>query len=434
MRRITSKCTVLVFVTGLFITSLFAQDANAQMHWVSAWSTAVHTPVSYPGTPGPLTLNNQTIREIIRPTIGGNRLRIRFSNEFGTVPLKIGSAHIALIGNNGSILPGSDRPLTFDGRNAAQIPAGAPLLSDPINLKVPAFANVAISIYVPQTATATTYHLLGQRPTYISGPGNFTDAESIPGASKVNSWYWLSDLEFWAPKQTTAIVALGDSITDGFGVKPGEYQDWPDQLADRLAQAKGSLTLAIDNEGIGGNRILYDGAGINALARFDRDVLAKPGVKEMILLEGINDIGWPNMKLPHMKNGSARKNPFADQVVTASQLIMGMKQIIERAHAHGIKIFGATMTPYEGASYFTTDGEAVREAVNHWIRTSGAFDGVIDFDAAVRDPNHPEQYRDDYQSGDHLHPDAAGYKAMADAINIAELKAALNSTSAYGER
>ena len=418
---------------GLLVIALilrapgFAQSSKASGHWVAVWSTAVQAPQVFPGMPPPLTLNNQTIREIIRPTLGGEHLRVRFSNELGNTPLTLGGAHISLVKQNGSIISGSDRTLTFDGKPTVQIPAGAPMLSDPVDLKISAFADVAISIYVPKETTPSTFHLLGQRSTYISGPGNFVGAESFPTPRMIRSWYWLSDLEFWVPKQTTSIVTLGDSITDGFGAKPGEYADWPDQLADRLAQMKRAPTFAVDNEGIGGNRILYDGAGVSALARFNRDVLARPGVTEVILLEGINDIGWPNMKPRHMENGLVRKNPFASQVVTADELILGMKQIIKRAHAGGIKIFGATMTPYEGASYFTAKGEKVREAVNHWIRTSGAFDGVFDFDAAVRDPSHPEQYREDYQSGDHLHPNAAGYKAMAAAISISELSAALGT-------
>lgn len=428
MRKKVLKSAAFTFFATIFTIGLAAQSANTPGRWVSAWSTAVQAPVVFPGMPPPPTLDNQTIREIVRPTVDGERLRVRFSNELGTTPLVLGSAHIALVNDDGKIVPGSDRPLTFDGKTGVQIPAGAPMLSDSVQMKIPAFTNVAISIYVPKETTPSTFHLLGQRPTCISGPGNFTSAEDISNARTTNSWYFLSDLEFWVPEQTAAIVTLGDSITDGFGGKQGDYQDWPDQLADLLAQGKGSPTLAVDNEGIGGNRILYDGAGVSALARFNRDVLARPGVTEMILLEGINDIGWPNMKPRPMKNGTMRTNPFAGQVVTANDLILGMKQIIDRAHAHGIKVFGATMTPYEGADYFTPEGENVREAVNQWIRTGGAFDGVFDFDAAVRDPNHPRQFRDDYQSGDHLHPNASGYKAMAAAIDIGKLRAALDKT------
>ncbi len=385
----------------------------------------MHTPMAFPGAPAPLTLNNQTLREFIRPTITGQCLRVRFSNEFGSTPLYIGGAQIALTAQDGSILPGTDRPVTFNGKATVEIPAGAPMLSDPVDLEIPAFSNVAVSIYLPKQVTASTFHQLGQQPTHISGPGNFIKARSIPNATHIPSWYWLADLEVRAPEQTMAVITLGDSITDGFGGKPGEYQDWPDQLADRLAQAKGPTTFAIDNEGIGGNRILHDGAGVSALARFDRDVLGKPGVTAVILLEGINDIGWPNMKPPSMKQEPMRKGPFADQVVTASDVILGMKQIVERAHEHGLKVFGATMTPYEGANYFTPEGETVRESVNQWIRTSGVFDGVIDFDAAVRNPDHPNQWREQLQSGDHLHPNSAGYKAMASAIDLDNLLAVL---------
>jgi len=424
MRSTSLKFAAVVCATGIFAIPATAQSPCQAGHWVTAWSTAVHTPVAFPGAPPPLTLNNQTVREVIRPTISGNCVRIRLSNEFGATPLLIGDAHVSLTNADGGLVPGSDRPLTFDGKGAVVISAGAPMLTDPVDLNIPAFANVAISLYIPKQIAASTFHQLGQQPTLVSGPGDFTGVPHLANATETHAWYFLSDLEVRASAQTSAIVTLGDSITDGFGGKPGEYQDWPDLLADRLAQSSGSSPIAIDNEGIGGNRILYDGAGVSALARFDRDVLGKPGVTAIILLEGINDIGWPNMKPPGVTHDTMRKNPFADQVVTPDALILGMKQIIERAHAHGLKIFGATITPYEKAGYFTTEGEAVREAVNEWIRTGQAFDGVIDFDAAVRDPQHPNRFRDDLQAGDYLHPNAAGYKAMAAAINLDRLRAA----------
>jgi lysophospholipase L1-like esterase len=360
---------------------------------------------------------------VVRPTIGGGRIRIRLSNAFGTSAVTIGAAHVALVKDGGRFLSGSDHSLTFGGEASVDIPPGAPALSDPVDLEVAPRAEIAVTIYLPDKTPASTTHFWGQHDTYISGPGDFTGREEIPNPATTKSWYWLADVEVWAPEKTAALVTLGDSITDGAGAKQGEYGDWPDQLAKRLADGKSSPDLAVDNEGIGGNRILYDGAGVNALARFDRDVLSQPGVADLIVLEGINDIGWPHMKIPRMDNAQPpMKNPFADQVVTSKQLIQGLKQIIDRAHEHGIRVFGATLTPYEGADYFSADGEEVRQEVNHWIRASGAFDGVFDFDAAVRNPNHPAQFREAYQSGDHLHPNVAGYKAMADAIVLSTLR------------
>ena len=244
------------------------------------------------------------------------------------------------------------------------------------------------------------------------------------------SWYWLADLEVSAPDKFATLVAFGDSITDGVGAKQGEYGDWPDQLARRLVETPKSPSLAIVNEGIGGNRIWHDGAGVSALARFDRDVLARPGVTDVMILEGINDIGWPHMKPRPKKQGTAPLwDPFATETVTAKEIILGLKQLIDRAHQHGIRMFGATLTPYEGADYYSEDGEAERQQVNEWIRTSGAFDGVVDFDMAVRDPAHPSRLREEYQSGDHLHPSAAGYKAMAAAIDLASLRSTRSSAS-----
>jgi lysophospholipase L1-like esterase len=359
---------------------------------------------------------------VVKPTIGGDRFRIRFSNAYGNTALAIGAAHVALAQQESAIVPESDRVLTFGGKASVTIPPGAPALTDPVDLKVAALSEVAVSIHLPGSASASSTHFWAQHETYISGPGDFTARVDISNATRRLSWYWLADVEVWAPDDAHAIVTLGDSITDGVGAKQGDYSDWPDILATRLAAEKGSTALAVVNEGIGGNRILHDGAGVSALARFDRDVLAQPGVSGLIVLEGINDIGLPNLR-PRLPDGTALKDlPFIHEVVSAEDLIVGLKQIIERGHQHGIRVFGATLTPFEGADYYSTEGEAKRHSVNEWIRTSRAFDGVFDFDAAVRDPSHPSQFREGYHSGDRLHPSATGFKAMADAVDLSLLR------------
>jgi lysophospholipase L1-like esterase len=403
------------------------QDKNASGHWVTAWSTAVHAPLPFPGLPPAPIFENQTIRMVVRPTIGGTRIRVRLSNDYGTSPLKIGAAHIAFVDHGSAIAPASDHVLKFSGQAAVEIPAGAPMLTDAVDLSCSPLAELAISLFLPRKSESLSNHLFGQHDSYISGPGDFTAKADIPNATVKTSWFYLADVEVWAPDQAGSIVTLGDSITDGVGAKQGEYGDWPDLLAKRLTDDH-RAPVAVANEGIGGNRILHDGAGISALARFDRDVLAQPGVTALIVLEGINDIGWPHLKLPQPKDAAAPKeSPFGGQDVTADDLIVGLRQIIDRAHQHGIRVFGATLTPFDGAGYFTPDGEAIRQAVNQWIRTGGAFDGVIDFDAAVRDPQHPSQFREGFHSGDHLHPSTAGYKAMADAIDLASLRNRANA-------
>jgi len=413
-----------LFILALILTvNARAGTPKNDGHWVSAWSAAVHAPLPFTDLPASPVFENQTIRMVVRPTMGGERLRVRLSNAFGTTATTIGAAHIALVSKGAEIVPQSDRVLTFSGSSSIAIPPGAPVFSDPVDLKVPAFAELAISLYLPEKTSALSTHFWAQHETYISGPGNFTGQTDIPNPSMRTSWYWLADVEVWASPQAAATVAFGDSITDGVGAKQGEYSDWPDDLANRLASGQGAGRLAVLNEGIGGNRILHDGAGVSALARFDRDVLAQPGVVNVIILEGINDIGWPHMKARPSPNGTTpSQGPFADDRVTAQDLIAGLKQIIERAHEHGIRVFGATLTPFEGADYYSADGEVERQAVNQWIRTSGSFDAVFDFDAAVRDPNHPARFREDYQSGDHLHPSAAGYRAMAAAVDLSVLR------------
>jgi len=418
----TKAAVLLVAVLVAVPLAAQSEPSSVRGHWVSAWSAAVHAPLPFPGLPPSPVFENQTVRMVIRPTIGGQRLRIRFSNAFGTTALKIGAARVALSAKGAAILPGSDHALTFGGRPAVSVPAGAPVLSDPVELKVAPFSELAVSIYLPEKTTSSTVHFWAQHDSYISEAGDFTAKSDIANPTTKTSWYFLADMEVWASDQTGATVAFGDSITDGVGAKQGEYSDWPDLLADRLAKTADGSGLSVVNEGIGGNRILHDGAGVSALARFDRDVLAQPGVVNLIILESINDIGWPHLK-PRLPNGTVLKDlPFTHEVVSAEDLIMGLRQIIDRAHQHGIRVFGATLTPYGGADFYSDDGEVERQAVNQWIRTSGAFDGVIDFDVAVRDPNHAFQFREGYHSGDHLHPSATGYKAMADAIDLSILR------------
>jgi lysophospholipase L1-like esterase len=427
--RTKSVNMALAMLIAMVLTSTaYAQTPKNEKHWVSAWSSAMHAPLSFVPGQAISGLENRTLRMIVRPTIDGERVRIRFSNACGNQPLPIGAAHIALVSNDDKIIAASDRTLTFSGKGSTSIPPGAPMLSDPVDLKFSAFAEIAISIFLAGKLDTTTFHLTGQKPTYISEPGDFTAKADIPNPTTKPSWLFLSGLEVFALSRTTATLALGDSITDGVGAKQGDYNDWPDLLANRLAAQKSLPEMAVVNTGIGGNRVLHDGAGISTLARFDRDVLAQPGIANIILLEGINDIGWPRMKPPAPRPGgpaqgaASTESPFAKELVSAQDIIAGYRQIIDRAHQHGIKVFIATMLPYEGADYYTEDGEAIRAAVNQWIRTGNAADGYFDFDKAVRDPNRPTRFRDGYHSGDNLHPSAIGYKAMADAVDLAVLR------------
>lgn len=388
-----------------------AQRGRASQRWVATWSASMQGPVNFMGRTMPEErFDNQTIRMIVRTSIGGDRVRVRLSNEFGSAPLTIGAAHIALRGQGGSIQPSTDRTLAFSGRPSIVIPPGADVLSDPVDLPVPPLTDLAISVYVPEKTGPPTWHWTGLHPVYVAGPGNVTSKESLPVADKLQSWYWLTSVIVAAPYRTHALVAFGDSITDGARSTVDADHSWPSDLARRLlAPGAGGPQLAVLDAGISGNRILHDLVGPNALARFGRDVLAQPGVRDVIVLEGINDIGFSNAP------------GQSDQAVSAEDLIAGLRQIVERAHVAGLRVFGGTLTPFEGATYYSQAAEAKRQAVNAWIRTGGAFDGVIDFEAAVRDPAHPGTFLAAYDSGDHLHPNDAGYAAMADAVRLALL-------------
>lgn len=415
MRRSVSS-VLLVVALALVPRLASTQTAATAQHWVGTWAAAPQMPVDVGGlNPADTGFDNQTIRMIARVSIGGEQIRVRFSNSFGTTPVTIGGAHIALAGKGASIMPGTDRELTFSGEKSFTIPPGTLILSDPVSLKLPALASVAVSVFVPSATGPATWHALGRQTTYISSAGDFTASADIAAAKTTHSWYWLSGIETLASQDTSAVVTLGDSITDGAAATLDANHRWPDVMADEISTRKENA-LAVLNEGISGNRLLHTFAGPSALARFDEDVLAQDGVKYLIVLDGINDIGWP-----HMTGGK-----FASDAVSAEQIIAALRQIAERAHAHGIRVFCGTLTPFEGAFYQTPDGEAEREAVNRWIRTSGAFDGVIDFDEVTRDPANPKRFLPANDSGDHLHPGDAGYKAMGRAaaeILLRQIKA-----------
>jgi lysophospholipase L1-like esterase len=397
----------------LFLAALFASIALSADHWVVTWgaSPAPQLADEIQMRDAKLVFENQTLREIVHTSIGSNTVRVRLSNAYGKQTVEVGAAHIALRAKGSEIAAGSDRALTFGGRPTVSIPPNALVLSDPVKLDIPATGDLAISIFLPKAATGAGIHYSAQQTSYIA-PGNVTDTASISNATTMTSWVFLTGVDVLAPESASAVVAFGDSITDGARSTVDANHRWPDILANRL-QHSGKKVAVLD-AGIGGNRILHDATsnirfGVNALARFDRDVLAQPGVKYVIVLEGINDLGHAGTSAP------------ASETVSSDDLIAGFKQMIERAHEKGLKIFGATITPFEGTvfpGYFTPEKEAKRKAVNEWIRTGRAFDGVIDFEKAIRDPQNPNRVLPAYDGGDHLHPGDAGYQAMGAAIDL----------------
>jgi lysophospholipase L1-like esterase len=368
--------------------------------WVDTWGAS-------PDSAGP-TLKAQTVRQVIRTSIGGSALRVRLSNLDGTGPVRVGPVHVALHASGSAIQPGTDHLLTFHGQTDVTLAKGDSQWSDPIAMPVAPLQELAISMYLPDATGPSTLHGDAQATTYVTNSGDATSAVELTDAGQLHSRVFLTDVEVKAAVSAKAIVAFGDSITDGYQSTNDANRRWPDILASRLQSTKQMVSMAVVNSGISGNRVLHDGVGPSALARFDRDALEKPGVHWIVLLEGINDVGESNQPA----------TPQDD--VSANQIIDGLKTLIARAHAKGIKIYGATLTPFEPAEwpYYTPQGESKREAVNAWIRNSGAFDAVIDFDKIVRDPAHPKQFLPAYDSGDHLHPNDAGYKAMADAIDL----------------
>jgi len=364
----------------------------------------IDNPGGLPVDPGAAELADATIRQIVRVSAAGGQVRLRLSNENGVETLAIGAAHVGLAGPDGTILPGTDHAVTFAGLPGTNIPAGAPLLSDPVALPVKALDRLAVSLYAPGRLPVRSARGLWQ---YVAGqPGDSTSAATLPDPRIARAPAILTEVEVAPTAPTHVVVTLGDSITEGAASTINVFRGWPDRLAERLAALPGKEKWAVVNAGISGNRLLTYGSGPNALARLDRDVLSVPGVKAVILLEGINDIGRS-----FTPKGSV-------ELVTADALIAADRQIIERAHEHGIRVIGATLTPYKGATYWSEKGEAVREALNAWIRTSGAFDAVIDFAPTVADKADPLRFDPRFNDGDKLHPNDAGYQAMADAIDL----------------
>ena len=448
------KRTALLAVVAAFLSfaGVAVQRRAPAEHWVATWGTAQQlfrapaagrgqppagtatpavqvpppaspTPAGVPTQTGPqgrggpqrrfgippslVGLKNQTLRMILRTSIGGSRVRVRLFNVLGGPTVTLGAAHIAVRANGAAIVPGSDRPLTFSGQPAARMYAGQVLISDPVQLQVRPLADIAVSLYFPGETGAPTGHTFGLRPTYVSKEGDFTAAADVVDVdSTMQSYYWVAGVDVSAPADAGTLVTFGDSITDGDQSTPDTNGMWPALLSARLQASPRTSHIGVVNAGISGNRLLGDNN--SGLARLVSHALSVPGVKWLTLLEGINDITAAT------RPGAAPQAP----PFTADDLIAAYRQVIEMAHVQGVKVIGCTLTPFGDSNVYTEGGEAIRQKANAWIRTSGAFDAVVDFDAATRDPAHPARFRAEADSPDMLHPGDAGYKLMAQAFDL----------------
>jgi lysophospholipase L1-like esterase len=401
-------------LSAFFIFSCLWSTGNARGYtdprvdrspWVIAWSAAPDSP----GSP----FSNKTIRQVIRTSIAGTKVRLRFSNLFGSAPITIASVHLARHESGSAIKPKTGRPITFAGKATVVIEKGADVLSDDVAFPVTALEELAVSIYLPKAIESSTIHSTAIQTAYIAR-GNVAEKEIFLAGETDTSRFFLTDVEVAAKNNSRAFIVMGDSITDGVGSTEDKNSRWPDKLAERLQSGQAFKSIAVVNSGISGNRILNDGAepylGPSGLKRFDRDVLDKPGIRWVLVFSGGNDIS------------AARILGTPRDKVSARQIIEGMKTLIARARQKGVKIFGATLTPKGGAKWFYPEGEKMRQEINNWIRTAKAFDGFVDFDQVIQDPGQPERMHPAYDSGDHVHPNDAGYKAMADAIDLAILR------------
>jgi lysophospholipase L1-like esterase len=371
-------------------------------NWIGSWMAAQQL-VELENMPPAPGLAGSTLRQVIQPALGGKKIRLAFSNLFGDGPLILDSVHVALSAGRDQIQAGTDQALAFQGSAAVTLQPGTSVFSDPLAYRVTPFVNLTVTVHVPKAPSKITGHP-GSRTTSFLSNGNQVSAASLPGATKVTHWYLLSALDVVSSQPGSAVVILGDSLTDGRGSTTDQNNRWPNLLARRLRGNSSSSDISVLNAGIGGNRVLRDGLGPSALSRFDRDMLATPGVHWLVVLEGINDLG------------TAAKGGIQSSVAQA--LINAYKEMARRAHERGFKIYGATITPCGGSFYFTPQLESNRQTVNAWIRTGGAFDGVIDFDKALQDPRDPSRLSPADDGGDHLHPNEKGYQRMADAVDL----------------
>jgi lysophospholipase L1-like esterase len=414
MTLIQSKSLILNFfmVAAASLGMAQAQStATTDGSWVGSWAASQQIPEPQNAL-APEDLRDATLRQIVHLSVGGPVLRVHLSNAFGTAPLPFTSVHIArpVLAGAAKIDPASDKALTFSGSSDVTVPAGAEFISDPVDYPVAAGSNLAVTLHLDAPPAQETGHP-GSRATSYLVHGDQVSAADLPDAKKVDHWYQLGGVDVMGPPNAVAIVVLGDSITDGHGATTNGNDRWTDVLARRLQGSPATRSLGVLNQGIGGNHLLTDGLGPNALARFDRDVLAQTGVRYLIVLEAVNDLG-----------GLARNGEVspAEHSALVRRIEEAYQQIVLRAHAHGIKVIGATILPYTGSDYYHPgpSSEADRQAVNQWIRTPGHFDEIVDFDKIARDPAHPERLLPEFDSGDHLHPSPTGYSAMGGAVPL----------------
>lgn len=407
MKSATLRRIAPLLACVLMLPAGSSAATRSATNWIGSWSAAPEAEVNTTGMPGAA---GTTYREIVHLSAGGTAIRIVLTNEFGLGPLTVGAAQIAISTGGSTINPSTALPLSFGGQASVTLPAGTKMVSDPVEMTVPALANIAVSLFVPpQTLQRSSVHPFALQTNY-SSEGNAVGAKTI-GTPSDSGWYFLRGVEVQSDRNAAAVVTLGDSITDGADSEPNKNGRWPNVLAQRLQADSALKDMGVLNAGINGNRLLRDGEGDeSALRRFDSDVLAQAGVKYLIVLEGINDIG-------HIVSATTD-----DPAASADDLIRALQQIVTRAHARGIKVVGATILPYEHCKYASPAGEKMRQTVNDWIRTTKELDGVADFDRTVRDPSHPARILPAYDSGDHLHPNTAGLRAMAESIDLNLLK------------